>query len=233
MAERTYRILRIPVMQVACYLVYNAQEAILVDTGIKGSGEKVLEMLDYLKLAPSALKLIIITHGHYDHAGSAREIKKLTGAPVAIHTKDAYRLSEGYGPLPNGTRWKAKVLVGIARIFLKRLGRIPAMEADILIEDSLDLKQFGFEGEVVHMPGHTPGSLAVILGGGDALVGDTLFGLKNKQIFPPFADHIGQLLESWKKLIELPVESYYPGHGAKISRSELEKEYPDAIIKYR
>ena len=219
-------------MGAACYLVYNPTEAILVDTARKGSGKKIMARLHQVGLEPSALKLIVITHSHYDHAGSAREIKSLTGAPVAVHRKDANELRKGYGPLPGGTRWKARIIVALGRAFLKRLGRIPPFEPDIIVDDQLDLDRFGFKGKIIHMPGHTDGSVVVYLEGGDVISGDTLFGLQNKEIFPPFADDTRSLLESWGKLLDMPVDYFYPGHGRKISKAELAEEYPSAKLKY-
>jgi len=232
MTEKPYRILRIPALNVACYLIYNQKEAILVDTTNKGSGTKVLDMLSDLGLQPSSLKLIVITHSHFDHAGSAREIKELTGARVVVHRSDADELRNGYGPLPDGTRWKAKVLVALGRLFLKRLGRIPPVEPDIIVEDELDLNAYGFRGRVIHTPGHTDGSMVVCLDGGEVIAGDTVFGLKEKEIFPPFADDRQALLKSWERLLDMGAACFYPGHGRKVSREELQNELPLAKIKY-
>jgi glyoxylase-like metal-dependent hydrolase (beta-lactamase superfamily II) len=232
MAGKPYRILRIPILNTSCYLIYNDHAAILVDTAYKGSTDKILESFDHLGLERDRLKMIVITHVHYDHAGSAREIKKITGAPVAVHKDDADRLRKGYSPLPDGTRWKAKLLVGLGRIFFRRLGRIPAMDPDILLEDKFDLEKLGIPGTIYHMPGHTPGSVIVLLKDGDALVGDTLFGLKRKEIFPPFADDKDLLLTSWGKLFGMQVKYLYPGHGSKIRMEEFRGEFESAMRKY-
>jgi hydroxyacylglutathione hydrolase len=232
MADKPYRILRIPVINVACYLIYNKHSAILVDTGHKGAGEKIIETLDHLGLSKEVLKLIVITHGHYDHAGSAREIRQQTGAPVAIHREDADRLKKGYGPLPDGTRWKAKIVVAVGRILFRRLGRIPSIDPDIILEERFDLAPFGFKGSILHMPGHTAGSVVVYLEGGDVIAGDTLFGIGQKEIFPPFADDPKLLIKSWERLLAMPINYFYPGHGRKISRSELKEEFESAKIKY-
>ncbi|MBN2699300.1 MAG: MBL fold metallo-hydrolase [Bacteroidales bacterium] len=232
MADKSYRILRIPVLNVSCYLIYNETGAILVDTCNRGSGEKVMEMLGHLKLETASLKLIIITHSHYDHAGSAAEIRKLTGAPVAVHRNDADELRNGYGPLPDGTRWKARILVALGRTFLKRLGNIPPLEPDIIVEDQFELDRFGFKGRILHLPGHTDGSVVVCLDGGDVIAGDTVFGIRGHEIFPPFADDRMALLESWEKLLGLPFDYLYPGHGARIPKRALLDEYPSARARY-
>ncbi len=60
-----------------------------------------------------------------------------------------------------------------------------------------DLKEFGFPGKVIHTPGHTFGSMVVLMEGGELIGGDTFFGLENKQHFPPFAEDPQALLKSW------------------------------------
>ena len=106
------------------------------------------------------------------------------------------------------------------------------MEPDIILDENMELNQYGFRGSIIHAPGHTAGSVIVYLEGGETFVGDTLIGISNKHIFPPFADHTELLLESWKKMLDMPATYFYPGHGMKISKHALEKEYPVAKKRY-
>jgi glyoxylase-like metal-dependent hydrolase (beta-lactamase superfamily II) len=78
------------------------------------------------------------------------------------------------------------------------------------------------------MPGHSPGSLCVIVGGKDAIVGDTLFGISRRTAFPPFADDVDELLRSWERLIETGCQSFLPGHGGVISIQMLRESYEKA-----
>ena len=107
-----------------------------------------------------------------------------------VHQSEAARLREGYTPIPAGTRWKAKFLVGVGRIFARRIGDFPGAEADLFVSDSFDLEEFGFPGKVIHTPGHTFGSMVVFMSGGELIGGDSIFGLEGKQHFPPFAEDL-------------------------------------------
>lgn len=227
-----YNFRRIGLVNVSSYLFYRPGEAILVDCGNSGSELKILEALKGLGLEPDMLKLLVLTHSHFDHAGSAKRLKELTGCKVMIHHLEAERLSKGYSPIPPGTRWKAKLLVALGRIIARRLMNFPGVEPDLLVHDSFDLEAYGFPAKVIHTPGHTFGSMVVCLEGGELVGGDTLFGLENKQHFPPFAEDLSALVESWKKLRQLDVKTFYPAHGRSFTFENFLKEYDTAIIRY-
>ncbi len=232
MSRTSYKIHRIGLVNVSSYLIYRPGEAILVDSGSSGSEEKILEDLQRLGLEPLQLKLLVLTHSHFDHAGSAGRLKELTGCKVMVHSSEAERLRKGYSPIPPGTRWKAKLLVGVGRIFARRLMNFPGAEPDLLVDESFDLEAFGFPGKVIHAPGHTFGSMVVLMEGGELIAGDTLFGVENKQHFPPFAEDLNALVNSWKYIRELPVKTFYPAHGRYFSRDSFLAEYESAIKRY-
>jgi len=115
MSGDSYKIHRIGLVNVSSYLIHRPGEAILVDSGSSGSEEKILETLQRLGLEPNQLKLLVLTHSHFDHAGSAGRLKELTACKVMVHRSEAERLRKGYSPIPAGTRWKAKLLVPMDR----------------------------------------------------------------------------------------------------------------------
>jgi len=232
MTEHSYTVHRIGLVNVSAYLIYRPGEAILVDSGNAGSEEKILESMYELGLEATMLKLLIITHAHFDHAGSAGILKELTGCQVMIHRLDVNWLKEGNSPLPPGTRWKAKVLVGLGRNFASKMGKFPPANADVQVEDTFDLLNFRFPGKVIHTPGHTPGSMIVLLDGGELIGGDTFFGVENKQHFPPFAEDLPALVKSWKMIRELAVKTIYPAHGKSFSFDSFLEEYDGAIERY-
>ena len=125
MAQDSYKIHRLGLTNVAAYLIYRPGEAILVDSGNKGSEDTILKLLRRLGLEPEMLKLLILTHVHFDHAGSAQRLKELTACKIMVHQSEEARLREGKTPIPAGTRWKAKFLVrwedflpGVLALFL-------------------------------------------------------------------------------------------------------------------
>jgi len=232
MSNASYKVHRIGLVNVSSYLIYRSGEAILVDCGKSGSEVKILEVFKRLGLEPGMLKLLVLTHSHFDHAGSAGRLKELTACKVMIHRSEADRLSSGFSPIPSGTRWKAKLLVSVGRIFARRLMKYQGAEPDLLVDDLFDLQVYGFPGRVIHTPGHTFGSMVVLLEGGELISGDTLFGLENKQHFPPFAEDLGALVRSWEKIRELRIKTFYPAHGRHFSMESFLAEYESALKRY-
>ena len=81
------------------------ERPVVVDTGVPGSGPKILSALAREGFAPRDVSLILITHRHVDHIGSAASLKRDTGAPVAVQALDAEWLRRGdggRGPRPAG-----------------------------------------------------------------------------------------------------------------------------------
>ena len=227
-----YEFKRIGLGNVSSYLIHRPGAAILVDCGNRGSEVKILNSINQLGLEPDMLKLLVLTHSHFDHAGSAGRLKELTGCQVMIHRSEAGRLDKGLSPIPPGTRWKAKLLVTAGRLFARRLMFFDGCEADLLVEEEFDLEAFGFPGKVIHAPGHTHGSMVVLMEGGELIGGDSVFGLEGKQHFPPFAEDLPGLIKSWKKFKELPAKTFYPAHGRPFSMDSFLEEFDAAMERY-
>ncbi len=232
MDHLNYKIHRLSLTNVSAYLIYRPGEAILVDCGNKGSEERILKVLQGLGLSPEMLRLLILTHVHFDHAGSAKRLKELTACRIVVHQSEMDRLRAGYTPIPAGTRWKAKLLVALGRTFARRIGAFPGAEPDLWVEESYDLREVGFPGKVIHAPGHTHGSMIVHMEGGELIGGDTLFGLDGKQHFPPFAEDLPALIRSWKMIRDLKPSILYPAHGRSISYLSFMEEFEGAMLRY-
>jgi len=231
-STESYTLKRLGLGNVASYLIYKPGEAILVDCGNKGSEDRILHALKKLGLEPAMLKLLVLTHVHFDHAGSAARLKELTGCRLMVHSAEEARLRDGFTPIPAGTRWKAKFLVALGRTFFRRIGHFPGAEADLLVRDSHGLEGFGFPGRVIHTPGHTHGSMVVLMHGGELIGGDTIFGLEGKQHFPPFAEDVPALLDSWKRIRDLQPSMLHPAHGRSFSYESFLAEFEGVMEKY-
>jgi glyoxylase-like metal-dependent hydrolase (beta-lactamase superfamily II) len=155
---------------VNCFLVHD-EGIILVDTGTPGQHDKILKQVKKLGLNPLDIELIIITHGHGDHFGSAHKIKELTGAKLAVHKEDANIVKEGRKVFPPGlTKW-GRFMAFVWRPMFSLIN-FTGVEPDILLEGDFKLAEFGIKGRIIHTPGHTKGSVSVFLDGGEAIVGD-------------------------------------------------------------
>ena len=99
------------------------------------------------------------------------------------------------------------------------------VDPDIFIDENYSLNNLGFNVDIIHTPGHSNGSISVVIDNSIALLGDTLFGVFGNSVCPPFADDTKILIKSWKKLLNTPCSLFLPGHGKEISRKLLESQY--------
>ena len=200
---------------VQSYLIETPDGLFLVDCGMPGSEKAILRVIQ--QLGGRRLKLIFITHAHVDHAGSAATLKRLTGASLAIHRLDAEAL-EAAKMLARGQMTPFRLLVALA---LPLVSPQPA-RADILLEDEQALDRLGLPGRVVHLPGHTPGSCGLLLDGKTGFLGDLVSTRSGLCLQHHLIDDQAALLQSFRRIRELELDTVYPGHGARsVSGEEL------------
>ena len=207
------QIVRVPLGRANAYFVISEGQVLLIDAGIRKNEQKIVQALGNLGLSPSNIRLIILTHTHYDHCGSLKALKDMTGARIVVHHNEATCLREGYGGFPKGTTRLTKAISLIGRTIGKRMGGYDPVSPDITISERFGLEEYGTDGYILPTPGHTSGSISVIILNRYAIVGDTLFNNFRKSVFPPFADDQEELFRSWGKLYDTGCRTFYPGHG--------------------
>ena len=205
------------------FLVSNNGINILVDTSTGRYWEKLDKKLqEFHRQKPD---LLILTHSHFDHAANAYKIKEKYGAKVIIHESEAEYLKTGTNPIPDGTNPFTRFIIRLfAKKYLSKKNYLPC-EPDLVIGDFFDLKAFGLNANILHTPGHSRGSVSIVVDNEIALVGDTLFGIFPDSVFPPYASDAKFMIESWGKLLETGSHTFLPSHGSQRSRLQLQMDY--------
>lgn len=202
------------------YLIANETGLFLVDTGSPGQERAILSKM--YSLGRTDLKMIIITHAHYDHFGSAAALRRLTGAPVAIHANDSAAATLGETRLGSVRGWGRLV-----RLFLplvEFVWRVEPVMANLVLKEGDDLNEYGISARVLHTPGHTPGSCTLLIDGCHAFAGDLVSTTGSPHIQRFFADDWGQLGQSILRLKQVAPQFVYPGHGRRpLSIEELNR----------
>ncbi|MBM7624240.1 MBL fold metallo-hydrolase [Sporohalobacter salinus] len=223
-------IIRIPMGKSNSYLIKGEDGYILVDAGMPGKIETIERTLNDCNANFSDINLIIITHVHNDHVGSLYDIKKKSKASVLIHEKEKKTLNKGYNKFPDGTMFFSKIISSIANNLFFSKDQFKPVNADIVISDEYNLSDHGVDGRIIHTPGHTEGSISVILQDEYCIIGDTLFNMLPNSVYPPFANDQDELLKSWNKLREYNCIKYYPGHGKEFGLAKFDKTIQKYII---
>jgi hydroxyacylglutathione hydrolase len=214
-------IITIPTGKTNCFCLRRGNSALLVDSGVPNKAPAIQKALVKNAVSPQMIQAIVITHAHYDHVGSLRTMKALTGAKVAAHRLEAEKIEKGVSGFPRGTILLTKIFSAFAQTFLKQMGRFEAVGVEHIVEEEFDLREFGIPGTVIHTPGHTDGSVSVILDDNRALVGDTMFNIFPNSFYPPFADNPAGVYASWRKLLDTGCAIFYPAHGKPIAAKEI------------
>jgi hydroxyacylglutathione hydrolase len=194
---------------VNCYLVKTPTGYILIDTGLPKRRNDLERELDTAGCNPGDLNLIIITHGHLDHNGNTAYLRERYDTKIAMHGGDSAMTESG-----DMFRGMKGLTVAIVRIMLPLVGlsRYDSFTPDIFLEDGHDLSEYGFDARVVHIPGHSKGSIGILTTGGDLFCGDLLVNM-NKPAKNTLIDDSAELDASVERLKTLEIKTVYPGHG--------------------
>jgi hydroxyacylglutathione hydrolase len=188
-------------------------EAIVVDPG-----DNIPEILSRLQKHGLTLRQIIVTHAHIDHVGGAASLKKLTGAPVLLNQRDlgllgAMEIQAGWLGVPTPT----------------------VAQPDASADDGVAVGLPTLQGEVIHTPGHTQGSICLLFPEQHLLLaGDTLFAGSIGRTDLPGGDG-RQILRSLRnRLLVLPDSlRVLPGHGPETTIGEERQSNPFLQPEFR
>jgi hydroxyacylglutathione hydrolase len=204
-------------------ITYN-NRFILIDTGRTASRRKLLKIIDSLCLNNKMKHYLVLTHSHFDHCENAQSVKNTFKSKVIIHETEARHLSSGDSPLPEGTNVFTQLILRLFGSKYQKLVVYKGTDADILIQED-NLYSIDDCIKIIHTPGHTRGSISIIVDNEVALCGDALFGVFPWSVFPPFGDNVSEMINSWEKLLSTGSSTFLPAHGRPVSREKLERQY--------
>ncbi len=203
------------------YLIPGSKH-VLVDPGPPWAAGELLEQLSRHRVSLGEIGLIVITHGHPDHFGSAARLKEWTQALLAVHELDAEYV--GFGSVPT-----FKPVTKLGTLF-KRLFMLEAepVEPDIILHDGDKLGRYAGRGRVLQTPGHTAGSISILLPGGECIVGDLLMrGVRARTpSMPWFAESVSEARDSLQKVVSAGARVLLAAHGGPFRVEELSARFP-------
>ncbi len=207
-----------------CYLL-QGERSVFIDGGAPGQSGAFIKRLAELDVDPSKITIIILTHAHWDHIGSVRALVELTGAGLAVHARERAIVEQGLKSMPPGATFWGTIFGAVLRAMVPFI-KIPSAHVDTEIgDDGLSLKPYGVDGKVFHTPGHSPGSVSIVLDTGEAFVGDLAMNglpLTRRPNLPVFAEDIEVVKKSWRKLMGLGIKTVFPAHGRPFPASVME-----------
>jgi len=196
-----------------CYIVSNGKEAILADTAKEEHLDTILEACK-----PYDMKLLLLTHGHFDHTGNAAALSGKLGIPIAMHKADLDLLDDNMAqPLTAGSFFGKIVLRASQEAFSNR--EMPKFQPTIFLDHGDDLSEYGVPAKVIGLPGHTNGSIAIDVDGKYLITGDAVMNI----LYPTVSllyHNKEEMLSSAKRISALGERILCFGHG-KPGRNRL------------
>lgn len=196
-----------------CYIVENGNGGILVDTGKKELLDKVLEACKVHNV-----KLIVLTHAHFDHAENAAQISKVLGIPIGMHEKDCNLISSN----KNQSLFAANILGKIVlAASLKEFSArtMTEFKPDVLLKDGDSLADYGVDARVIALPGHTDGSIGVDVEKKHLIVGDALMNMFYPTVSMLYHNR-EVMLKSAEKISAMGGRRIYFGHGKPVANRQ-------------
>jgi glyoxylase-like metal-dependent hydrolase (beta-lactamase superfamily II) len=194
---------------VNCYLVGTDAGTVLIDTGPSSSRAQLEAELANTGHSPDTLGLILLTHGDFDHIGNAAYLRRRFGPPIGMHRADVGMAERG------DMFWNRKTSNALIRWMtpiLYRFSKSNRFRPDLFFEEDDDLSEYGVDARIVHLPGHSLGSIGALTATGDLLCGD-LLEMTTKPTLSSIIDDPEAAHCSVERLRGLEIGIVYPGHG--------------------
>jgi hydroxyacylglutathione hydrolase len=206
---------------VNCYLLKTRDGFILIDTGSSNRRAELESELAEAGCKPGDLKLIVLTHGDFDHTGNAAYLRETFGAEIAMHRDDSGMAEEGD---MFWNRSSGNALIRLLALILFGFSKSNRFRPDLFAAEGDDFYEYGFDAQVLSIPGHSRGSIGILTTGGDLFSGD-LFENAKGPATNSIMDDPAACEASLEKLSRFEVHTVYPGHGEPFAMESFLAEY--------
>lgn len=192
-----------------CYIVSENANSVLIDTCKSDYFDKILHICK-----PYNIRLILLTHGHFDHAQNAAALSKALNAPIAMHRADVDLLADNRSQ-PLGSAGFLGKLVLNASLKSFETEKIPPFTPEVFLDEGDTLDEYGVHAKILHLPGHTEGSIAVDIADEHLFVGDALMNMFYPTTSMIFHDR-SEMLKSAERISSLGKRTIRFGHGKPV-----------------
>jgi glyoxylase-like metal-dependent hydrolase (beta-lactamase superfamily II) len=211
----------------SCYLIKTEAGFVLIDTDVPPARERFERELMRAGCTPGNLKLIILTNGGLDAAGNCAYIRDKYGTKVAVHKADAEKLDKKIDYFPK-REYKSPVgkileVLLVKPLAMKMIAGRDLFKPDLCIDEDFDLSAYGFNGRIIHVPGYTMGSIAILTLEGEFFSGNTIMNQMGMYIPAYVLTSYSELYRSLQKISQLNIRTVYPCMGNPFPFARLQK----------
>ena len=206
---------------VNCYLIKTPNGYFLIDSGSSSSRKELLSRIESAGCKPGLLKLILLTHGDFDHTGNAAYLRTAFGGKIAMHAGDLGMAEHGDMFF---NRNQPNILIKTLVPLLTGFGKSQRFSPDLLVHEGDDFSSYGFDAQVITIPGHSKGSIAILTASADLFCGDLLENIK-EPVLGSLTDDIPAAKASLQKLNGMNIGMVYPGHGQPFPMQRFRGEH--------
>ena len=192
-----------------CYLLEGEGGSILVDSCNVKDGPSILRAV-----TGKNVKLILLTHCHFDHVSSAAYLSKRLNVPIAMSEKDIPLIGHGTDSHLQADNVLGRVMVFFSQDVLRK-STYSVFTPTVLLTDGMDLSPWGVAAHAVALPGHTPGMTGVLTDDGDFIVGDAMFDMLRPTGSRLYEDG-AEMKRSVEKIRASGAKTIWVGHGDPI-----------------
>ena len=206
---------------VNCYLIESDTGFILIDTGGSNKRSELEKELESAGCQRGDLKLIVLTHGDFDHIGNAAYLRKKFATKIAMHKDDLGMAARG------DMFWNRKsgnTFIRMIAPILFGFSKSDRFEPDFYIDEGYDFSDYEFDAQVFYIPGHSKGSIGILTAAGDLFCGDLLENT-DKPAFNSIMDDSAAAQTSVEKLKSLEINTVYSGHGEPFPMEQFLENY--------